>query len=54
MKKARKIEVSVFWGEQLSPCFNPLILHKIPKPLNLQLKWQMQLQRFIFDIACFA
>lgn len=53
-KRARKIVVSVFLGDQLFQYFSPLTLDRIPNPLNMQLKWQMQLQRFIFDIVSFA
>lgn len=46
--------VSVFLGDQLFQYFSPLTLDRIPKPLNMQLKWQMQLQRFTFYIVSFA
>lgn len=53
-KKVRKIAVSVFSGDQLFQYFSLLTSDRIPNPLNMQLKWQMQLQRFIFDIVSFA
>lgn len=53
-KRARKIVISVILGDQLFQYFSPLTLDWIPNPLNMQLKWQMQLQRFIFDIVSFA